>query len=98
MSESSIWDTLKEMMDRAALFVDLLEFVVFWFCVLALPVYLVVCIVRAFDRNRGDSSVGEATSDPPAGIRGWLDQKADIVISRRPRVRKHRHRHHAGLS
>ena len=47
------------------------------------------CVPHDYDAQ----SIGEATSLEPSTVHDWFDRKANILISRRPQVRKHRHGH-----
>jgi len=67
--------------DVAALF-----WCLFWFFVWA------ILLSVALASGRDGSGVG-GISDPPSSVRDWIDTRAAIAISRRPRVRKRRHRH-----
>ena len=70
----------------------------FW--ILLLWLYLALFAWLLFAWLRGDAQGGDSLeSDPepptptpasPKSIRGWLDQKATILISRRPKHRYHR--------
>ena len=72
----------------------------FWVLLLALYLALMAWLVFAWLRDDpvGGGSLGGAVdpsqSSPPlapaSNLRGWLDQKARILISRRPRHRHHR--------
>jgi hypothetical protein len=80
-----------------------LEVEVFWTFLLGLELALLAWFLLA--RLRGDAHGGDSresdtepplpspTPAPPTSIRGWLDHKASILISRRPRTHRHRHKH-----
>jgi hypothetical protein len=98
MSASGLWETLRKGMDSVAQFVDSLNVVLLWFCLVAIPVCLVVWLVRAvIHAECQGTDAGDATPYRPSWLRSRLDQMANITVSRRPQTRKrhHRHRHHA---
>jgi hypothetical protein len=85
-------------MDSVAQFADSLNVVLLWFCLVVIPVCLVVWLVRAVTSSDCQGTdAGEATFHRPSWFRDRLDEVANITVSRRPQTRKrhHRHRHHA---
>ncbi len=91
---TSAWDRLSDFMTSTATFVDFLRVAMCWAVLLALVVWLGAWFLKVFFQASGPGpglAVGESTQSP---MRRQLDEMANLAISRRPRTRKHRRRHH----
>lgn len=68
------------------------------FICLALLAWVVMLYLRRDKvphiHHNADAELAGSSSEPPVGsLRDWLDQRANLLISRRHKHHKHRHQH-----
>lgn len=94
MGNPNIWDDIRSLMHVAVNAIDLLRSVLLWLSLFLIPVFLGGCLLRKLfppsDYSARDVPEGSPQDN---SLHRWLDYKASVVVSRRPRTRKRRHRH-----
>ena len=70
----------------------------YFFICLALLAWVVMFYLRrdqgSHIHHNNDAELAESSPEPPGGsLRDWLDQRANILISRRHKHHKHHHQH-----
>lgn len=92
---ASAWENLSELMAVVAMFADLLKWAMLAVVLLAMVIWLGVWLLKIFVHFSGYGPGLTAGESSQSSLLDRFDERAGIAISRRPRRRKRRHRHHA---
>lgn len=88
---ASAWESLTQLMVKVTLWVDYLQPVMFWGILLTALILVCIWLVKLFNHVGGHGPGLTINESCQSSLLDRLDERACVVISRRPRRRKRRH-------